>query len=187
MDADLQRRQNVSQALIFLLGKGQFGIDILQVQEIRGTDRPTPIPSAPSFFKGVTNLRGQFVPVIDLRVKLGIAVRDESAEGVTIILRVGPQQVGVVVDAVSEVLSVSPEDMKPSPAAEFAPSAVFVRGLITHGDATVVLLDIERLLSSADLKIEDLVACSQAASVLAAGPSAGASSSMMRGGIEKTA
>ena len=161
MEASPRLEQDASQALVFFLGKEQFGIDILRIQEIRGSDHPTPMPSAPAHFKGVTNLRGDFVPVIDLRIKLGIAVRDDNAEGVTIILRVGPQMIGVVVDAVSEVLSVTQAQVKPPPPAEFNPSAAFVQGLVTHGDATIVLLDIERLLRSVDVSVDELVVLSK--------------------------
>jgi purine-binding chemotaxis protein CheW len=144
-----------SQALVFVLGRGRFGIDILQVQEIRGIDRPTQIPAAPDYFKGVTHLRGEFVPVIDLRVRLAVPVAEASAEGVTIILRVGTQRVGIVVDGVSEVIAMSPQDVKPPPA-QFAPTAPYLRGLLSHGGETIVLLDIEALLAASEVKIEEL-------------------------------
>lgn len=153
------------QALVFLLGEGRFGIDILQIQEIRGSDRPTAIPSAPEYFKGVTNLRGQFVPVIDLRVRFGIAVPKDAPEGVTIILRRREDRVGVVVDAVSEVMSMAPEDVKPPPSSEFAPSADYLRGLVSHGDETVVLLDIERLLASTQENIGEIMSRVQESSL----------------------
>lgn len=157
MDAGPARGGEISQALIFMLGDGRFGIDILQVQEIRGSDRPTPIPSAPSYFRGVTDLRGEFVPVIDLRVKLGISADAGVGEGVTIILVVGAQRVGIVVDAVSEVITIDPAAVKPPPPARFAASTELVRGLFATEQGTVVLVDIDRILDSIDLKIAELV------------------------------
>jgi purine-binding chemotaxis protein CheW len=151
------RQQDASQALIFLLGGGQFGLDILQVQEIRDSVRPTPIPSSPPHFRGVINLRGEFVPVVDLRVKLGIAAPGQGPEGVTIILNVGGQRAGIVVDSVSEVLAIAPGEVRQMPATEYVPTANYVRGLVKHGDSTVVLLDIERLLPAAELEVRGLM------------------------------
>lgn len=156
MAAVMESARNECQALAFVLGGGQFAVDILQVQEIRGSDRPTAIPSAPDFFKGVTNLRGEYVPVIDLRVRLGIPVNAASHDGVTIILRLGERRVGIVVDGVSEVISMS--DLKPPPSAEYAPSTACVHGLVSHGDHTVVVLAIERVLASTEAMVRDLMA-----------------------------
>ena len=154
--------RGVSQALVFLLGGGQFGVDILQVQEIRGSDRSTPLPAAPAFLRGVTNLRGRFVPVIDLRVKLGIEVADAAAGGVTIILMVRGQHVGVVVDGVSEVIDIALDDLKPAPFLRYAASAMFIRGLLQHGDRTVVMLDVQRLLEGDGVDLAALAASAQA-------------------------
>jgi purine-binding chemotaxis protein CheW len=151
------------QALIFLVGGGQFGLDILQVQEIRDSVRPTAIPSAPAYFKGVTNLRGEFVPVIDLRVKLGVAAPGVAPEGVTIIINAGGQRAGIVVDSVSEVLTIGSGAVRPMPATQFAPSAAYVQGLVSNGESTVVLLDIERLLPANDLDVRGLVEEARAA------------------------
>lgn len=148
----------LTQALVFLLGGGRFGIDILQVQEIRGNDRPAPIPAAPPFFRGVTNLRGQFVPVIDLRVKLGAEPAPASDDGVTIIVVVEGRHVGLVVDAVSEVIDIAPDDVRPAPFARYAASAVYIRGLLQRDDATIVLLDVARLLDASELKLDELMA-----------------------------
>ena len=155
MAAVMDSARNDRQALAFLLDGGKYAVDILQVQEIRGTDRPTAIPSAPDFFKGVTNLRGTYVPVIDLRVRLGMHVGEASREGVTIILRIGESRVGIVVDAVCDVISMA--NLKPPPSAEFAPAAACVRGLVSEADETVVVLDIEHVLASTEAVIQDFM------------------------------
>jgi purine-binding chemotaxis protein CheW len=153
--------RGVSQALVFLLGGGQFAVDIPQVQEIRGSDRPTPIPSAPVFFRGVTNLRGRFVPVIDLRIKLGIDVVDSAPGGVTIILMIRGQHVGVVVDGVSEVIDIAMDDLKPAPFGHYAASAMFIRGFLQSGDRTIVMLEVERLLEGGGVDLAALTSSAQ--------------------------
>jgi purine-binding chemotaxis protein CheW len=160
MDHQAQQGGN-SQILIFILDGGQYGVDILKVQEIRDRVRPTPIPSAPDFFKGVTDLRGEFVPVIDLRVKLGIPVENEQANNVTIILRADDHLSGIVVDAVSEVLTISSGDVKPMPATRYTANVEFVHGLVTHAGSTVVLLDMDNLLSADELDIQAGIAQAQ--------------------------
>ena len=156
MAAVMDSARNDCQALAFLLDGGKYAVDILQVQEIRGSDRPTAIPSAPDFFKGVTNLRGTYVPVIDLRLRLGMPIGEASREGVTIILRLGESRVGIVVDAVCDVVSMA--NLKPPPAMEFAPAAACVRGLVSENNETVVVLDIEHVLASTEAMIREFMA-----------------------------
>ncbi len=140
--------------LTFRLGAESYGIEILKVQEIRGYERPTAIANAPVFIKGVINLRGVIVPILDLRIRfrLGEAVYDEFT--VVIILNVAHRMVGVVVDAVSDVVTLAADAIRPSP--QFASSvfdAQYITGLGTLDGQMLILLDIERLITGADMAL----------------------------------
>ena len=146
------------EVLSFRLGRENYGIDILNVQEIKGYAQPTRIANAPSYVLGVLNLRGVIVPIVDLRRKFGLDdVRyDEST--VTIILNVGRRVVGVVADGVSDVLNLPHDRIKPSPSFSSAVDAGFVTGLASLSDADdaalLIVLDIARLIGSADIGLE---------------------------------
>lgn len=139
--------------LIFQLGEEQYGIHILKVQEIRGYERPTAIANAPAFIKGVMNLRGVIVPIVDLRVRFDLPFTyDEST--VVIVLNVADRVVGVVVDAVSDVLPLAAGDIQPPP--EFADSVFdssYITGLATVDGRMLILLDIEKLITGADMAL----------------------------------
>lgn len=139
--------------LIFRLGEEQYGIHILKVQEIRGYERPTTIANAPAFIKGVMNLRGVIVPIVDLRVRFDLPFAyDEST--VVIVLNVADRVVGVVVDAVSDVLPLAAGDIQPPP--EFAESVFdssYITGLATVDGRMLILLDIEKLITGADMAL----------------------------------
>jgi purine-binding chemotaxis protein CheW len=143
-----------SEFLTFRLGPESYGIDILKVQEIRGYETPTSIANAPPFIKGVINLRGVIVPILDLRVKFRLPDTPYDEFTVVIILKVASRVVGVVVDSVSDVLSLAVEAIRATP--EFA-SATFdtkyITGLATVDDGLLILLDIERLLTGADMAL----------------------------------
>jgi len=145
-----------SEFLTFRLGTESYGIEILKVQEIRGYETPTSIANAPAFIKGVINLRGVIVPILDLRVKFQLPQTKYDEFTVVIILNVASRVVGVVVDSVSDVLSLSDEAIRPTP--EFA-SATFdtkyITGLATVDDTMLILLDIEKLLTGADMALVD--------------------------------
>lgn len=146
----------VMEFLTFRLGAESYGIEILKVQEIRGYERPTTIANAPTFIKGVINLRGVIVPILDLRIKfrLGEAQYDEFT--VVIILNVAHRMVGVVVDSVSDVVGLAPDAIRPSP--EFASSVFdtqYITGLGTLDGQMLILLDIERLITSTDMALVD--------------------------------
>jgi purine-binding chemotaxis protein CheW len=142
--------------LTFRLGAESYGIEILKVQEIRGYETPTAIANAPAFIKGVINLRGVIVPVLDLRIKFKLPQANYDEFTVVIILNVAGRVVGVVVDAVSDVLTLAVETIRPTP--EFA-SATFdtkyITGLATVDDRMLILLDIERLMTGADMALVD--------------------------------
>jgi purine-binding chemotaxis protein CheW len=140
--------------LTFRLGAESYGIEILKVQEIRGYEQPTSIANAPTFIKGVINLRGVIVPILDLRIKLRLGAANYDEFTVVIILNVARRMVGVVVDAVSDVVALAPDSIRPSP--EFASSVFdtqYITGLGTLDGQMLILLDIERLITSADMAL----------------------------------
>jgi len=141
--------------LTFRLGTEEYGIDILKVQEIRGWEAPTAIANAPAFIKGVISLRGTIVPVVDLRLKfnLGEAKYDELT--VMIILNLSGRIVGVVVDAVSDVLTLAPEQIKPAPEFSAAFDTTYIMGLGVEKERMLILVDIERLMTSSDMALVD--------------------------------
>src|SRR3954470_18752557 len=101
--------------LTFTLGSEEYGVDILKVQEIRGYEKPTAIANAPAFIKGVVNLRGTIVPIVDMRIKFELGDVRYDQFTVVIILNVGGRIVGMVVDGVSDVIGLTPEQMRPAP------------------------------------------------------------------------
>ena len=146
-------REQLREFLSFRLGAEEYGIEILKVQEIRGWEQPTAIANTPAFIKGVINLRGIIVPIVDLRLKfnLGEAKYDEFT--VVIILSVAKRVVGAVVDAVSDVLSLAPGQIKPAPEFSAALETQFITGLGTIEERMLILLDIEKLMTSRDMQL----------------------------------
>lgn len=146
----------VNQYLTFQLGTEQYGVNILQVREIRGFSPVTQIPHSPRHMLGVLNLRGLIVPVIDLRMRFGLEVQDYTPTTVVIVLNLqseqGQQDVGVVVDAVSDVVNVSPEQTKPRPAFGSREGGEFVSALAALEDRMVLLLDIDKILAQDELE-----------------------------------
>ena len=141
------------EVLVFVLGSEEYGVDILKVQEIRGYDKVTPIPAAPDYLKGVVNLRGTIVPVIDLRVKFRLPEARYDAFTVVVVLRIAGRIVGLVVDGVADVVRLAPDEVRAAPGLGSVVDASFIAGLATQGERMVLLLDIERLLSTGELNI----------------------------------
>lgn len=141
--------------LAFKLGAEEYGIDILRVQEIRSYEQPTRIANAPPFIKGVVNLRGVIVPIIDLRIKFGQEHVEYGHSTVTVILNMGRSVMGVVVDAVSDVVELTPEQIRPAPEFDNAIGVNFITGIgaIEQGEQQrmLILVDIERLMTSAEM------------------------------------
>ncbi|WP_145589086.1 chemotaxis protein CheW [Yersinia rochesterensis] len=144
--------------LIFTLGAEEYGIDILKVQEIRGYDQVTRIANTPAFIKGVTNLRGVIVPIIDLRVKFAQQGVTYNENTVVIVLNFGQRVVGIVVDGVSDVLSLTAEQIRPAPEFAVTLATEYLTGLGSLGERMLILVDIERLLSSEEMSLLDSVA-----------------------------
>jgi purine-binding chemotaxis protein CheW len=151
-------REATREVLVFVLGGEEYGVDILKVQEIRGYEKVTPIPSAPAYLKGVVNLRGAIVPVIDLRVKFGMAEPHYDSFTVVVILRLAGRVVGIVVDGVSDVVQLAASDVKAAPQLGAMVDSSFLAGLATQNERMILLLDIEKFLSSGELSLINQVA-----------------------------
>ncbi|MBK5944476.1 MAG: chemotaxis protein CheW [Halorhodospira halophila] len=157
----MQAAADGDQYLTFTLGEEEYGVDILRVQEIKGWQRVTPIPNTPHYVKGVINLRGTIVPVIDLRERFGMSAQEYSKFTVVVMVRVvsagGRERImGLVVDALSEVYTFQSEQIRPAPEFGAALRTNFLRGLATVDDnKMVIILDVDELLSDEDLAIAD--------------------------------
>ncbi len=134
--------------LTFRLDNEEYGIDILKVQEIRGYEAPTRITNAPDFIKGVVNLRGTIVPIVDMRLKFNCANAEYNSFTVVIILNLNHRVVGIVVDSVSDVMELPPESLRPSPDVDSIIDNSCITGLGSVGERMLILLDIESLMAS---------------------------------------
>jgi len=141
--------------LVFTLAEQEYGIDILKVQEIRGYDNQsvTRIANVPSFIKGVTNLRGVIVPIVDLRMKFNLDKVEYNHQTVVVILNVHSRVVGVVVDGVSDVLMLQSSQISPAPQFGSAFSTEHLMGIGTLDERMLILVDIEKLMSSDEMAL----------------------------------
>jgi len=146
---------DAAEYLAFTLGKEEYGIDIQKVSEIRSYETPTRIASAPEFVKGVINLRGLIVPIIDMRIKFGLGQPEYNAFTVVIILHVGGRMVGMVVDSVSDVAMLAPDQIKPAPDIASAVATEYITGLGTIDERMLILVDIEGLMGSPDMGLAE--------------------------------
>ena len=144
--------------LAFTLGKEEYGIDILKVQEIRGYETVTRIANAPDFIKGVVNLRGIIVPIVDMRIKFQLGEPTYDQFTVVIILNIGGRVVGMVVDSVSDVITLSPEQIKPAPEMGTALNTDYLIGLGTIDQRMLILVNIDKLMSSTEMGLIDKIA-----------------------------
>ena len=151
--SDNNSSEPVQEFLTFTLGSEEYAIDILRVQEIRGYDQVTSIANSPAFIKGVINLRGAIVPIVDLRIKFNLPSVTYDPFTVVIILNVLNRIVGIVVDSVSDVLALTPNEIKPAP--EFGGSfdTQYLMGLATVEERMLILVNIEQLMSSQDMAL----------------------------------
>ena len=150
MSADANAKRD--EFLSFRLGSEEYAIDILQVREIRACEPVTRIANAPQFFKGVINLRGAIVPIVDLRVKFGHAAGFDT-NTVMIILNIAERLTGIVVDAVSDVVALLPEEVRPAPYVTGAIEAGFIRGIAPLEGRMLIVVDIARLMTSGELAL----------------------------------
>lgn len=155
---DLSSLPTALEFLAFTLGQEEYGIDIQKVQELRGYDAVTHIANSPDFIKGVVNLRGVIVPIIDMRIKfnLGSPVYDQFT--VVIILTIAGRTIGMVVDSVSDVITLTAEQVKPAPQMSGALDTDYLIGLGTLDDRMLILVDIDRLMSSDDIGLMEKLA-----------------------------
>jgi purine-binding chemotaxis protein CheW len=133
------------QFLSFTVGPEEYGVDIMSVREIKGWTETTRLPGTPDYMRGVMNLRGLIIPIFDLRMRFSIGLTEATPKHVVIILAVGERNIGVLVDAVSDILDAGADAIKPAPARDMEADLQCVRGLISHQDRMVVLLDVEKL------------------------------------------
>ncbi len=141
-----------SQFLTFQLGEELYGVDILRVQEIKGYTAVTKIPNTPAHIKGVLNLRGTIVPIVELRTKFGMNTIDYTMFTVIVVVVVREKIMGLVVDAVSDVLNIDKKEIQPAPQFGAKVDVSFLNGIGKSGDKLIALLDMDRLLSDDDLQ-----------------------------------
>ncbi|MGZ8202504.1 MAG: chemotaxis protein CheW [Burkholderiales bacterium] len=149
--ASLLQASRTNEYLTFTLGQEEYGVEILKVQEIRGYEAVTRIANAPEFIKGVANLRGTIVPIVDMRIKFKLGEPEYNQFTVVIILNVAGRVVGMVVDSVSDVIELKPEQIRPAPDFAAAFDTHYITGLGTVDDRMLILVDIERLMTAADM------------------------------------
>ncbi|MEW6413938.1 MAG: chemotaxis protein CheW [Pseudomonadota bacterium] len=144
--------------LAFTLGREEYGIDILRVQELRGYEPVTRIANAPDFIKGVVNLRGTIIPIVDLRIKfrLGEPIYDQFT--VVVVLNIGGRIVGIVVDSVSDVTTLTPGQIKPPPEMGTVFDADCLIGLGSINERMLILVDIDKLMTSPDMGLAERIA-----------------------------
>ncbi len=135
----------ISEYIAFRLGQQSFCIDIMAVREIRGWTPATPLPHAPDFIKGVINLRGAVLPVVDLAARLGLPPREPSARHAVIVVQQGAQVVGLLVDAVSNILTLSPDSIQSPPEVASDLSRAFVRGMVAVENEVISVLILKNL------------------------------------------
>lgn len=144
-------RVNIGEFLAFKLGREEYGVDILRVQEIRSYEAPTRIANAPAHVLGVVNLRGVIVPIVDMRIKFNMAEVNYNIFTVVIVLNIGRQVVGMVVDGVSDVIMLGSDQLRPVPEISSSIGSENLLAIGSMEDRMVILLDIERFMSSSDM------------------------------------
>lgn len=170
-DSSLYGEQSINknQYLTFILSGEEYALDILRVQEIKGWDNVTPVPNAPQYVKGVINIRGTIVPIVDLRQKFGLQQLEYGPTTVMIVLKVksdnNNRTMGIIVDAVSDVYAITSEQIRPAPELDDVAGSDFLTGLATINDKMIIILDIDRLLSVNDSEMDAPATQFQAAEI----------------------
>lgn len=139
---------DTSQFLTFTVENAEYGVDIMTVREIKGWSETTRLPNTPEFMRGVINLRGIIVPIFDLRTRFSMGITQANPKNVVIILAVGDRTIGILVDTVSDILTVGTDEIKASPAVETTIDDDFVDGLISVEERMVILLKVDHLFDS---------------------------------------
>jgi purine-binding chemotaxis protein CheW len=154
-DPSLASQSHTNEFLTFTLGGEEYGIDILRVQEIRGYDAVTTLANMPEFIKGVINLRGIIVPIVDMRIKFNLGNVEYNQFTIVIILNVAQRVIGMVVDGVSDVITLNADQVKPPPEFGSNLDTKYVTGIGTVDDRMLILVDIEKLMTSGDMDLVD--------------------------------
>ena len=156
VEEEVATEEQTRQFLTFLLEDEEYGVDILRVQEVKGWVPVTSIPHSPDYVKGVLNLRGTIVPIIDLRMRFNLELKEYTSTTVIVIISIeaptGNRVIGVIVDGLSDVLDVSLEDIKPAPDFGVNIRTEFIDGLATIDDTMIMLLDIDKLLTVEEIQ-----------------------------------
>ncbi len=139
-----------SQIVSFRLANEEYGVDIMRVQEIILMGKVTRVPEVPEFICGLINLRGHVIPIVDLRMRFGLDASTESEDTRIVVLNVGSRTIGIVVDAVNEVLRIQPDQVEPPPSSIAGVDQEYIRGLVKFESKLLILLDIENILSRDD-------------------------------------
>ncbi|TDO96345.1 chemotaxis protein CheW [Marinomonas balearica] len=155
IEADATSQALAEELLTFVLGDETYALDIMAVKEIRGYEDSTKIANTPDYIKGVINLRGDIVPIVDLRIKFSIGEPVYNEWTIVIMLNVGSRIVGIVVDAVSDVVTLNEENIKPPPEFGTAFDSRYLRGLATVDDHMIIIVNIDELISSDELGLFD--------------------------------
>ena len=150
-----EEASRLQEFLTFTLGPEEYAIDILKVQEIRGYEQPTTIAHAPAFIKGVINLRGTIVPIVDMRIKFAVGTADYTPFTVVIILNILSRVVGIVVDSVSDVTTMASNQIRPAPEFASTVDTKYIQGLGTLDDRMLIVVDIEQLMLSSEMSLLD--------------------------------
>ncbi|RMH36141.1 MAG: purine-binding chemotaxis protein CheW [Nitrospirae bacterium] len=150
-----ERSADCQKVLTFQLGEECYGIDILKVQEIKGYTAVTHIPNSPPYVKGVLNLRGTIVPIVDLRLKFGMTPCEPTMFTVVVVVNVRERVMGMLVDAVSDVLELGEGDIQPPPELGASVDLAFIAGMGNSQDRLVTILDIERVFAETDATSDD--------------------------------
>ncbi len=156
--AETHADEGVREYLAFTLGREEYGIDILRVQEIRGYESVTRIANTPDFIKGVMNLRGTIVPVVDMRLKFRLGEPTYDQFTVVIVLNIGGRVMGMVVDSVSDVTTLTPGQVHVAPEVGTALDNQYLIGLGTLGERMLILVDIDKLMNSTDMGLIEGIA-----------------------------
>jgi purine-binding chemotaxis protein CheW len=139
-----------SKYLTFKLGGEEYGVEILKVREINGLMDITAVPQMPTYMKGVINLRGKIIPVVDLRLKFGLPEAERTDQTCIIVVDVG-RDVGIIVDTVSEVLDITDDQVEPPPAMSAAVNTSFILGMGKVDESVKILLDIDHVVSAEEI------------------------------------
>lgn len=151
--AEAERAFQTLEFLAFTLGQEEYGIDIQKVQELRGYEAVTRIANSPEFIKGVVNLRGVIVPIVDMRIKFNLGTPSYDQFTVVIILNIGGRVMGMVVDSVSDVITLTAEQVRPAPEMGTAFNTDYMTGLGVLEERMLILVDIDKLMSSSEIEL----------------------------------